>query len=56
MEREFGQSKAFFEALTCKKDYLLFTEQEAAPLHVQTGSLSLASQRIFDWIDDNLID
>jgi len=51
---EFGQSKQFYEALTCEKDYILFTEEEAAPLHVQTGSLALASQRIFDWIDEKL--
>lgn len=51
---EFGQSKEFYEALTCEKDYLLFTEEEAAPLHVQTGALALSSQRIFDWIDEKL--
>lgn len=51
---EFGQSKQFYDELTCEKDYMLFTEAEAAPLHVQTGSLSLASQRIFDWIDEKV--
>jgi len=51
---EFGQSKRFYDALTCEKDYILFTEEEAAPLHVQTGSLALASQRIFDWIDEKM--
>jgi alpha-beta hydrolase superfamily lysophospholipase len=51
---EFGQSKALFDALTCKKTYMMFTEAEAAPLHVQTGSLAVASQRIFDWIDEEL--
>ena len=40
--------------MRCEKDYMLFTEEEAAPLHVQTGSLDLASQRIMDWIDDTL--
>ncbi len=51
---EFGQSKAFYDALTCRKSYMMFTEAEAAPLHVQTGSLAVASQRIFDWIDEEL--
>jgi pimeloyl-ACP methyl ester carboxylesterase len=51
---EFGQSKDLYDALTCKKDYLMFTETEAAPLHVQTGSLAVSSQRIFDWIDEEL--
>jgi pimeloyl-ACP methyl ester carboxylesterase len=51
---EFGQSKELFAALTCRKSYVMFTEAEAAPLHVQTGSLAVASQRIFDWIDDEI--
>jgi alpha-beta hydrolase superfamily lysophospholipase len=51
---EFGQSKELYDALTCKKHYIMFTEAEAAPLHVQTGSLAVASQRIFDWIDEEL--
>jgi len=48
---EYGEAKQFYDALTCRRDYLLFTEAEAAPLHVQTGSLAVASQRVFDWID-----
>jgi alpha-beta hydrolase superfamily lysophospholipase len=48
---QYGQAKDFYDALTCPKTYMLFTEAEAAPLHVQTGSLAVASQRVFDWID-----
>jgi alpha-beta hydrolase superfamily lysophospholipase len=48
---EYGQAKEFYDALACRKDYLLFTEAEASPLHVQTGALAVASQRVFDWID-----
>ncbi len=48
---EYGQARQFYDALTCRKDYMLFTEAEAAPLHVQTGALAVASQRVFDWID-----
>jgi pimeloyl-ACP methyl ester carboxylesterase len=48
---EYGQARQFYDALTCRKSYVLFTEAEAAPLHVQTGSLAVASQRVFDWID-----
>lgn len=50
----YGQGRDFYDALECKKDYMLFTEEEAAPLHVQTGSLAVSSQRIFDWIDTEL--
>jgi len=48
---EYGQARQFYDALTCPREYMLFTEEEAAPLHVQTGSLAVASQRVFDWID-----
>ncbi|MBN1838346.1 MAG: alpha/beta fold hydrolase [Spirochaetales bacterium] len=51
---EFGQSKMLYDALSCETDYMMFTEAEAAPLHVQTGSLAVSSQRIFDWIDDQM--
>ncbi|MDY7029953.1 MAG: hypothetical protein SVR04_16815 [Spirochaetota bacterium] len=37
----YGQAQEFYEALECEKDYMLFTEEEAAPLHVQTGALAV---------------
>ena len=51
---EFGQAKELYEALRCPKDYLLFTARETAQLHVQTGATAVQSQRIFDWLEDNL--
>lgn len=53
-DEEYGDARVFYDALQCPKTYLLFTRAEAAPLHVQTGSLSAGSQRIFDWIDDTV--
>ncbi len=53
-EEEFGQARELFDALRCPKDYLLFTREETAPLHVQVGALAVSSQRIFDWIDDSI--
>ena len=53
-EEEYGQAKELFAALKCPKDYMLFTREETAPLHVQVGALAISSQRIFDWIDDNI--
>jgi hypothetical protein len=35
-----------------RKDYALFTEAEAAPLHVQAASLSPPSQPVFRWLDE----
>ena len=51
---EFGQAREMFDALRCPKDYLLFTAKETAQLHVQTGATAVQSQRIFDWLEDNL--
>ena len=50
----YGQAREFYDALECRKEYMLFTEEEAAPLHVQTGALAVQSQRVFDWIDTEL--
>jgi hypothetical protein len=47
-----GQPKRVFEALTCPKKNILFTEEEGAEEHCQCGALALSNQRIFDWLDD----
>jgi len=51
---EYGQARELFDALKCPKDYLLFTAEEAAQLHVQTGSLAVQTHRMFNWLEDNL--
>jgi pimeloyl-ACP methyl ester carboxylesterase len=47
-----GQPKKVYDALTCPKSYIRFTEQEGAEEHCQCGASSLCNQRIFDWLDD----
>jgi len=47
-----GQPKKVYDALTCSKSYIRFTEQEGAEEHCQCGALALCNQRIFDWLDD----
>lgn len=49
---EFSQARLLYEKLKCSKDYLLFTSEEAAELHVQTGSLGISDERIFNWIEN----
>lgn len=51
---EFGQAKELYNALKGPKDYLLFTKEETALLHVQVGALAISTPRIFDWIDENI--
>ncbi|MBU8894036.1 alpha/beta hydrolase [Corallococcus sp. H22C18031201] len=49
-----GQAKQLFDALTCPKDYLLFTEEDTGLLHCQEGASAVANQRMFDWLDEYL--
>jgi len=47
-----GQPKKVYDGLRCPKKYILFTEEEGAEEHCQSGASALSSQRIFDWIDE----
>jgi predicted alpha/beta-fold hydrolase len=49
-----GQPKMVYSHLTCPKEYMLFTTDEGAEDHCHVGALSLANQRIFDWLDKTL--
>lgn len=49
-----GQPKKVFDMLTCPKRYILFTEEEGAEEHCQSGASALSNQRIFDWLDDTM--
>jgi len=49
-----GQARDFYDQLTSEKDYLLFTEAEAAQFHVQPGATAMHAHRVFDWLDENL--
>jgi alpha-beta hydrolase superfamily lysophospholipase len=47
-----GQSKLLFEALTCPKDFLLFTAEEGAGEHCQVGASLISNERILGWLED----
>jgi alpha-beta hydrolase superfamily lysophospholipase len=49
-----GQARPLFDALTCPKTWLYFSEAEGAGDHCQTGSPGLSQQRIFDWLDETV--
>lgn len=51
---EWAQGRELYDALKCPKDYLLFTEEDTGLAHCQTGALSVAKQRLFDWLDENI--
>ena len=45
-----GQAKKLYDALQCPKDY----EEDTGLVHCQTGAPSVASQRMFDWLDEHI--
>jgi pimeloyl-ACP methyl ester carboxylesterase len=47
-----GQPKKVYDALRCPKKYILFTTEEGAEEHCQSGAPAVSSQRIFDWLDE----
>ncbi|HEX9318043.1 MAG TPA: prolyl oligopeptidase family serine peptidase [Nitrososphaeraceae archaeon] len=46
-----GQPQKVFNALICPKTHILFTEEEGAEEHCQSGAPALSNQRIFNWLD-----
>lgn len=49
-----GQAKKLYDMLKCEKHYMLFTEEDSASEHCQVGAGAIATQRLFDWIDENI--
>jgi pimeloyl-ACP methyl ester carboxylesterase len=47
-------AKVLFDALTCEKKFLTFTNAEGAGEHCEDGNRSLFHQRAFDWLDEVL--
>jgi esterase/lipase len=44
----------FYDALKTEKERILFTAEDTALLHNQTGAISVSVQRMYDWIDENV--
>jgi hypothetical protein len=49
-----GQSKQLFDALTCPKQLVRFTVEEAADWHCEPAAQSLRDERVFDWLEETL--
>lgn len=49
-----GEPKRLYDALTCPKEYMLFTKEEGAEEHCQAGAALVSHQRIFDWLQETL--
>jgi alpha-beta hydrolase superfamily lysophospholipase len=48
-------SKSFYDLLRCQKSYLRFTANEGAGEHCVIGNRALFHERVFDWLDGNLV-
>ena len=46
-----GQPRKLYDALECTKTYALFTAEEGAEEHCQSGASTLFHARAFDWLD-----
>ncbi|MFP2925699.1 alpha/beta hydrolase family protein [Pyxidicoccus sp. 3LG] len=47
-----GQAKQLYDALSCPKDYMLFTAEDTGLLHCQEAAQAVANHRMFDWFDE----
>ena len=47
-----SQPQKVFNALTCTKTHILFTEEKGVEEHCQCTAPMLSNQRIFDWLDE----
>ena len=50
----FKGAPAFFDALSCPKEYMLFDETSTAQSHCQIGGYARATEDIFDWLAERL--
>jgi pimeloyl-ACP methyl ester carboxylesterase len=49
-----GDAEKLYEALTCPKTLVRFTNDEGAGDHVEMDARKLFHQRTFDWLDETL--
>jgi len=49
-----GQSIELFNALSCTKKLIYFTDAEGAGLHCQAGAMIPSQQRAADWVEETL--
>jgi len=49
-----GQAQKLYDALTCPKEFMLFTAEEGAEEHCQIGAAMISQERIFGWLENAL--
>lgn len=46
-----GQAKQLYDALSCPKEFMLFTAEEGASEHCQVGGYMISNERILGWLE-----
>lgn len=46
-----GQAQRLYDALRCQKEFMLFTNREAAGEHCQEGAKMISNERVLNWLD-----
>ena len=46
-----GQAKQLYDALSCPKEFMLFTAEEGAGEHCQVGGYMISNERILNWLE-----
>lgn len=49
-----GQPRKLYDALECRKDFMVFDQTSTAQLHCQNGANATAGEMMFDWLDERL--
>jgi pimeloyl-ACP methyl ester carboxylesterase len=49
-----GQARQFYEALSGRKTFLMFTAEDSAEEHCQIGAGSVSNERMLDWLDETM--
>src|SRR5688572_13774923 len=49
-----SNAKELFDALTCPKSFIHFSDDEGAGDHCEIFNRSMANRKILDWLDDTL--
>jgi hypothetical protein len=49
-----SNAKDLYDALTCPKDFIQFSDRDGAGMHCEILNRSMANRQILDWLDDTL--
>jgi len=51
---DWTQAREMYDSLKCEKDFIQFSAEDTGLLHCQVGAQAISSERLFDWLEENL--